>query len=344
MRILVTGASGFVGRYVVQAIARRGHTVRALVRSVPHGSNSAREQPPTAPGSAVAFFGTEFAHGDLLQPATLQQALCNVDSVVHLANSVTPNRKILLAETVQGTTNLCDAMVAAGVTRMIHCSSRAVYDCAQANKSPDESAPIDVAPQFRDDYAKAKIAQEELIQKYASKHDWAVTILRPGFIWGEGRTQLAGWGHSVGPLHLVVGGSRELPMTYIENCAECFALAVDQPAAVGQVFNIVDDDLPTARQFAEMLMKSEGRGGMVVNVPYWPGFLLAKIATGVNRTLAGGRIDLPGLLVPASYRARFHPLHLSNRKAKELLGWQPCYNFREAWERSRGTGERIHDR
>ena len=81
-------------------------------------------------------------------------------------------------------------------------------------------------------------------------------------------------------------------------------------------------------------MKLEGRGGMFVNLPYWPGLLLAKFATGVNRTLLGGRIDLPGLLVPASYRARFHPLHLSNRKAKELLGWQPRYNFREAWERS----------
>lgn len=337
MRILVTGATGFVGRYVAPAIARRGHTVRTLVRSVPHNSVPAPASPPAAPGSVGGFSDIEIVHGDLLQPETLPPAIHGTDAVVHLAISVTGNREIQLAETVQGTTNLCEAMVAAGVTRIIHCSSRAVYDWVQAKKTPDESAPIDAAPQFRNDYAKAKIAQEELIQKYAAKHNWTVTILRPGFIWGEGREQLAGWGHSVGPMHLVVGGRRKLPMTYIENCAECFALAVDSPRAAGQVFNIVDDDLPTAREFAEMLMKLEGRGGVFLNLPYWPGLLLAKFATGVNRTLLEGRSNLPGLLVPASYRARFHPLHLSNRKAKELLGWQPRYNFREAWERSRGA-------
>jgi UDP-glucose 4-epimerase len=332
MRVLVTGATGFVGRYVVPAIAQRGHTVRALTRS-----GSAPNWPQTAPGSAGGFSNVEIAQGDLLQPTTLPDALHGIDAVVHLAINVTADREIQIAETIQATTNLCEAMVVAGVTRIIHCSSRAVYDWVQAKKTPDESAPIDAAPQFRDDYAKAKIAQEELIQGYAAKRNWTVTILRPGFIWGEGREQLAGWGHSVGPLHLVIGGSRELPMTYIENCAECVALAVDQPRAAGQVFNIVDDDLATARHFAELLMKLEGQGGMFVNLPYWPGLVLAKVATGINRTLLGSRINLPSLLAPASYRARFHPLHLSSRKAKELLGWKPRYNFREAWERSRGT-------
>jgi nucleoside-diphosphate-sugar epimerase len=332
MRVLVTGATGFVGRYVAPAITERGHTVRALTRS-----SSTPHWPQAAPGSAGGSPTVEFTQGDLLQPTTLQAALRGVDTVVHLAISVTSNREILLDETIRGTTNLCETMVAENVTRIVHCSSRAVYDWVQAEKTPNETAPVDAAPQFRDDYAKAKIAQEELIQKYAAKHNWTVTILRPGFIWGAGREQMAGWGHSVGPLHLVVGGRRELPMTYIENCAECIALAVDEPKAAGQAFNIIDDDLPTARHFAELLTKLEGQGGTFVNLPYWPGFALAKFATGINQKLLGGRINLPSLLAPASYRARFHPLHLSNRKAKELLGWQPRYNFRQAWERSRAT-------
>ncbi len=334
MRVLVTGATGFVGRYVVPAIAQRGHIVRALVRSDSHNSDLT-PKPPTVPGSAGGFSAVEQVQGDLLQPKTLPHALHGVDTVMHLAISVTANREIQLAETVQGTTNLCDAMVSEGVTRMIHCSSRAVYNWVRAKKTPDESAPLDAAPQFRNDYAKAKIAQEQVIQKYADKHRWNVTILRPGFIWGPGREQLAGWGHSIGPVHLVVDGRRPMPMTYIENCAECFALAVDQPGAAGQVFNIVDDDLPTARQFAKMLMNLEGQGGVFVNVPYLPGLWLAKMAMGVNRTLLGGRLNLPGLLVPASYRARFQPLHFSNQKAKNLLGWQPQFNFGQAWQRCR---------
>src|SRR4029079_13493732 len=110
MRVLVTGATGFVGRYTVPAIAQRGHTVRALTRS-----GSASHWPPTAPGSAGGFSNVEIAQGDLLQPTTLQDALRGVDAVVHLAISVTPQREIQFAETVQSTTNLCEAMVAAGV-------------------------------------------------------------------------------------------------------------------------------------------------------------------------------------------------------------------------------------
>jgi UDP-glucose 4-epimerase len=314
MRVLATGASGFVGRYVVPAIAARGHIVRALSRR------------------PVEDF--ESVEANLLQPSTLPAALRDSDAVVHLAISVTPAREILRDETIEGTKNLCDAMVAAGVSRLIHCSSRAVYDWKLAKRTPDESAPLDANPQLRDEYTQAKIAQEHLIQDYAAKHNWRVTILRPGFIWGPGREQLAGWGHSFGRLHVVVDGRRRLPMTYVENCAECFALAVDERQAEGQAFNIVDDDLPTAREYAELQLRQAGQGGPLVGVPYWPGLALAQVATGVNRAFFGGRLNLPTLLAPASYRARFSPIHLSNRKAKDLLDWRPRCGFQEAWERA----------
>jgi UDP-glucose 4-epimerase len=314
MRVLVTGASGFVGRYVMPAIANRGHSVRALSRR---------------PVEAVEFF-----EADLLQPPTLAAALKGIDAVVHLAISVTPDREILRDETIVGTKNLCEAMVATGVTRLIHCSSRAVYDWKLAKRTPDESAALDANPQLRDEYAQAKIAQEHLIRDYAGRFNWRATILRPGFIWGPGREQLAGWGHSFGPLHFVVDGRRRLPMSYVENCAECFALAVDEARAEGQAFNIVDDDLPTAREYATVQLKQAGHGGPVISVPYWPGLIVAQLATRLNRTFFGGRLNLPGLLAPASYRARFSPIHLSNQKAKDLLGWRPQYGFRDAWERA----------
>lgn len=313
MRVLVTGASGFVGRYVMPAVAKRGHSARALSRR--------------------PVEGFAFAEADLLQPAALPSALQDVDAVIHLAIRVTPDREILRDETIEGTKNLCDAMVAAGVTRLIHCSSRAVYDWKLAKQTPDESAPLDANPELRDEYAQAKIAQEHLIQDYAARYNWRATILRPGFVWGSGREQLAGWGHSFGRVHFVVDGRRRLPMTYVENCAECIALAVDAPRAEGQAFNIIDDDLPTAREYAALQLKQAGHDGPVISVPYWPGLIAAQLTTGVNRSLFGGRLLLPGLLRPASYRARFSPIYLSNQKAKDLLGWRPQYGFREAWER-----------
>src|SRR4051794_18680172 len=152
MRILVTGATGFVGRYVVPAIAQRGHIVRGVIRCLPNDSGCVPE-PSAGPDSAGGSTGIECAYGDLLRPQTLGSALQNVNAVVNLAISVTANREIQFAETIKGTTNLCEAMVSAGITRIIHCSSRAVYDWTQATQTSDESPPVDAAPQFRDDYA-----------------------------------------------------------------------------------------------------------------------------------------------------------------------------------------------
>jgi nucleoside-diphosphate-sugar epimerase len=324
VRVLVTGATGFIGQHVVAAIARRGHQVRALTR---RADNSVR---PVA--------NVEFVLGDLLESDTIRSALANVDAVVHLAIAATPEREILVDESIQGAENLCSAMVAAGVERLVHCSSRAVYDATRA-QSLDELAPLQDEPNFRDDYSKLKVTQEKIIGRHAAEHGWNVTILRPGFVWGAGREQLAGWGYSLGPLHLVVDGGRRLPMTYVENCAECFALALEQPAAAGEAFNIVDDDLPTAREFAGLTLKLADKGGLRVSMPYWPGMWLAKLATGINRTLFGGRVRMPGLFSPAIYRARFRPLHFSNQKAKKLLGWQPRYDFRQSWQRARSGAQ-----
>lgn len=330
MRILVTGATGFVGRYVVPAIVERGHVVRALVRGSTNGAI-------TSASDRVEHFSA-----DLLDLSAVAAAVAGIDVVVHLAICLTRDRDVLGDDTLKATRNLCDAMVSAGVTRLIHCSSRAVYDWASAARQPDESAPLDRAPELRDDYARTKIGQEELIAEFTTAHGWATTILRPGFIWGPGREQLAGWGHSFGPLHVVVDPRRLLPMTYVENCADSFALAVDEPRAAGEVFNIVDDDLPTAWQYAGLELDSERKPGIRVPVPYWPGFVLAASATTLNRALLGGRLKLPGLLRTSGYRARFRQLHFSNQKAKDFLGWRPRFNFAEAWRRTRNA-EKIAD-
>jgi nucleoside-diphosphate-sugar epimerase len=325
MRVFVDGAAGFLGRHVVRAIAERGHAVRVLVR-------------PSREVSDDAFpSGVEVVKGDLLRPETFRAALRGVNAVVHLAIGVVGDREIQLVETVQGTANLCNAMVGEEVRRIVHCSSLTVYDYGRAAGVLDESSLLEASPEDRDEYAKAKLEQEELVQKYTSEHNWATTIFRPGFIWGQGRMQMAGWGHPAGPIWLVVGASRPLRLTFVENCAQCFALAIDQPRAAGEVFNIVDDDLPTAWKYAGLLMKLNEKRVIRATVPYSCGLCLAQLATGVNRFAFRGLIKLPGLLVPSRYRARFSSIDYSNRKAKELLGWRPRFAFDEAWARCVGS-------
>jgi nucleoside-diphosphate-sugar epimerase len=329
MRVFVDGAAGFLGRHVVRALAERGHIVRAFVRSL--SSASADFFPP----------GTELVTGDLLQSETVRTGVRGADAVVHLAICKGKNAEVQLADTVQGTSNLCDAMAAEGVGRIVHCSSLAVYDYGRVTGMLDETSPLEAKPKDRDDYAQAKIAQEERIRKFTADHNWTTTILRPGFIWGPGRIELAGWGYSIGPVSFIVAGNRLLPMTYVENCADCFALAIERKAAAGEAFNIVDDDLPTAGQYIERLMKSNHQRGLRINLPFGVGLGVAGTATAINRSIFAGRLKLPGLLVAPRYRARFSPIGFSNRKAKELLDWMPHYDFQQAWARAIGTQANV---
>ena len=321
MRVLVTGGTGFLGRCVVAALLERGHEVRALVRSSRSGASLPK--------------GVEEVSGDLRLRHTLPDAVRGVDAVVHLAACVVGDDEAQFASTVVGSENLLDAMAAEGVSRLVHCSSFSVYDWSHAPRMFDESAPLERNLYQRDGYAIAKAWQERLVRRYAEKHGWQLTVLRPGFIWGAGNEQIAAIGHSFGTFHVVFGGRRSLPITYVENCAECFALALESPAGIGATFNIVDDEQPSAWRYMGRCRRELGLGGHRLYVPYWCGLTLARLAAVASRTIFHGKGKLPGLLVPCRYQARFRPALFSNAKVKSALGWKPRWSFDEAWRRTR---------
>ena len=93
--------------------------------------------------------------------------------------------------------------------------------------SLDESSPLESNLYERDGYAISKTWQERLVRRTAEANGWNLTILRPGFIWGADHELIAGIGQSVGNWHVVIGGRRPLPLTYVENCAECFLSALE---------------------------------------------------------------------------------------------------------------------
>lgn len=321
MRVLVTGGTGFLGRCVVAALLEREHEVCVLVRSSRSGASLPK--------------GVETVSGDLRLRHTLPDAVRGADAVIHLAACVVGEDEAQFASTVVGSENLLDAMASERVSRLVHCSSFSVYDWSQALWIFDESAPLERQLYQRDGYAIAKTWQERLVRRYAEKHDWQLTVLRPGFIWGAGNEQIAAIGHSFGPLHVVFGGRRSLPITYVENCAECFALALESPAGIGETFNIVDDEQASAWRFMGRCRRELGLGGYRLYVPYWCGLALARLAAWASRTIFHGKGKLPGLLVPCRYQARFRPAVFSNQKVKSALGWKPRWSFDEAWRRSR---------
>lgn len=324
MKVLVAGAGGFLGRCVTEHLARRGHRVRAMLR----------------PAATAPEWGTrvEVVRAELRGEGELAPALDDMDAVVHLAAAVGVDEDTMFASTVVGTERLLLAMARSPVRRLVFASSFVVYDWARARGTLDERTPLAEDIYTRGPYDVTKWWQERLVERLSAEHGFALTILRPGFVWGPGRAAIAAAGRRVGPVHLLVGPWTRLPLTHVENCADCFARVLEHEASIGQCFNVVDDDSVRAWRYHRAFVRGTGYDALTVPVPYVVARTLASGATQLSRRLFGARGKLPSLLSLSRFEAVFKPLRYSNRKLREQLGWAPPLSFEACVRATYGEG------
>lgn len=325
MKLLITGASGFLGRYVGVAALRRGHHVYAVVRP-----RHDRAPLPWENHSAVTVL-----EADLAEPGGLSHFPANINGVIHLAASKSSNIEEAYRGTVLTTQHLLQAIETTQNTRLTLVSSFSVYDYAHLQEGDilDESCPTDKQVEQRDAYAQTKLQQEELVREFATHHPDMVTILRPGMIFGREMLWNACHGIRAKRIWLQVGRHETMPLTYVENCAEAVVRAVEAHTARGQTLNIVDDMLPSRQDYTQALLKISDSSFHVIPIS-WP--LLRSAAyfvSSLNQGFTRGQLKLPGLLTPPRLEARFKPLNYSNQRARNCLNWEPRYNWREAIER-----------
>src|SRR3954470_23119197 len=177
MKLLVTGANGFLGHYVVAEALRRGHVVRAMVRSPGDASRHGWDREPNV----------EVVTADLRRRKGLADAVTGVDAVLHLAAAKSGDLYAQYAGTVVATENLLAAMTEAGVRRIGVVSSFSVYDYMKMRSFSvlDESSPVERDAFDRDEYAHTKLVQKRLVRTHATEHGWDFTVLRPGVIYGR---------------------------------------------------------------------------------------------------------------------------------------------------------------
>ncbi len=320
MKVLVTGAGGFLGRYVVAALGQRGHSVRALIRMP-------RDGRPFESDADV-----ESVHADLCLSSDLAEALDGVEVVVHLAAQLKGDDESRISETMKGTSWLVSEMAKHGVTRLVLASSFSVYDWRGAPAELCEDSPLDLDGVGRDGYAIAKIRQEQLVRAAAEKYGWELTILRPGAIWGPKAQCPPIIGQSVGPLHFVVAGSRMLPLTHVENCADAFAAVVGNAKAIGQTFNVVDEPQISAWRTMGQYLRRSGRGGIRIPVSYGTASSVIRLAYMFGKPVLGRR--MPSILTPRRFEARFKPMRFASGKLQRLLGWAQRLTYDECVERT----------
>jgi nucleoside-diphosphate-sugar epimerase len=201
-------------------------------------------------------------------------------------------------------------------------SSIAVYsnrDKAQTNVL-DEYAPMEPHPESRwEAYCYAKVKQDELIFEYGNM-GLPFVLVRPGVVYGPGKSAITGRvGTSNFGVFIHFGGSNQVPFTYVDNCADAIVLAGVRKGIEGEVFNVVDDDLPSSRRFLQ-LYKKNVKQFRSIYVPHFLSYLLCYLW---EKYSVYSKEQLPPIYTRREWSANWKRTEYTNGKLKCTLGWTP---------------------
>ncbi|MGH9404209.1 MAG: NAD-dependent epimerase/dehydratase family protein [Terriglobia bacterium] len=329
--ILITGATGFIGSRVVSNLLDRGfRNLRCFAR---HSS-------PQAMVEALSGYNrngarVETVTGNLLSPEDCNAAARGAKVIFHLAAG-TGEKSVPEAfrNSVVTTRNLLDACVRHdSVERFVNVSSFAVYSNRRTPRGRvlDESSPVEEHPErLTDAYSFAKIRQDELVFDYAKRHGLRYVIVRPGYVMIPGRNTITGRvGTDTFGLFLHLGGSNRIPFTFVDNCAEAIVLAGLTPGVEGEVFNVVDDNLPSSRQYLRQYKRNVRRFRSI----YVPHFVSYALCWAWERYSAWSEQQVPPAFSRRVWHASWKKTRYSNAKLKRRLGWAPAVPMSEGLRR-----------
>ena len=320
-RILITGATGFIGSRVVDRLLDRGF--RNVICFARPSSDVAGLESSARPHRNGARVGV--IRGNLLSREDCATATKDVAVIVHLAaGGGAKSFPDAFMNSVVTTRNLLDASLRRGcLRRFVNVSSLAVYTNTQKPRRRllDESCPIEARPELRGDaYCFAKVRQDEIVVDYGERFGTPYVIVRPGYVYGPGRadiTSRVGLGTFGVFLHL--GGSNTIPFTYVDNCAEAIVLAALMKGIEGEVFNVVDDDLPSSRRFLRQYKQTAERFRSIY-VPHAASYTLCWLWERYSKWSEG---QLPPVFNRRRWHAYWKRTRFSNQKVKARLGWTP---------------------
>jgi dTDP-glucose 4,6-dehydratase len=307
MKFLVTGAGGFIGSHVVEALLQAGHEVRALVHYNSRGSWGHLD------GSSAEAGGKMDVRLEDVTDASMVRALVDgCDVVLHLAALIgipysyhAPASYV--ATNVSGTLNILEACRAARVRRVVVTSTSEVYGTARYMPI-DEKHPL----QAQSPYSASKIAGDKLAESYFCSFDLPVVTLRPFNTFGPRQSARA-----VIPTVLTqaLNGASEIQLgnlepkrdlTFVEDTARAFLLAAEAPGIEGEVIHFGQGQAVSVGELAQRCLNVVGSKARIISVP---------------ERQRPGKSEVGLLLCDAA-------------KARRVLNWTPCVSLDEGLHRT----------
>jgi nucleoside-diphosphate-sugar epimerase len=314
MRVLITGANGFLGSHLASFLAERKHEVRCLVRE---GSDRA----------ALTHPDVVVVPGDVTQPATLGPALEGVEVCYHLAGIRRgTTRDDFLRVNAQGTRAVAEAMVAAKGRRLVLCGSLAASGPSLNGQPRREEEPF--APE--EWYGESKAEAERLL--FSFKDRLEVTSCRPSRIVGPGdHENLTFFKLAARGIILRLGGrERRISFIDVDDVVEQLVLQGERPEAVGEAFFCSSAQTETVESLMTYVAELLGVRARVVPVPEavlsGAGALADVLSRVSGRKLPLNRKLARQLLAPG--------WTCSTEKATRLLGFTARRSVRESMKRS----------
>jgi dihydroflavonol-4-reductase len=305
---LLTGATGFVGSAVARVLAARGHRLRLLVRATSDRRN-------------LAGVEAELALGDLTDAPSLARAVAGCRYVFHVAADYrfwVPDPDAMLRANVDGTLAMMRAAQAAGVERIVHCSSVAALGWAQQGQLADENTPTNEAD-FIGTYKRSKYLSERAVMDLVRQDNLPVVVVNPAAPVGPRDIKPTPTGKMIRdaaagrvPAYIDTG----LNIVHVDDVAEGHVLALER-GRIGERYVLGGENL-LLKDILALVANVVGRKPPSIQLPeavVWPAALFME---GLAR-LTG----IPPMMTRDHIKMARHKMFYSSAKAMNELGYNP---------------------
>jgi dihydroflavonol-4-reductase len=307
LRYLITGATGFIGPYLVRKLLSLGHSCRCLVRSV-------------SKANTVLEPGVEVIEGDITDKSTLKGIASGIYGIFHLAtlghmhNFDTP-QEMFHQVNVRGTVNIMDEALASGVQKVIHCSSTAAMGITEEIPANEESKCIPHHP-----YGKSKLLAEIEVKRMVLEKKLPAVIVRLSMVYGPGVK------HDIFKLARLakkrmiprIGRKAKLtPLIYIDDAIQGLLSAMDRGKA-GEIYLITNAQSEPFDQIIKIIKESLGVSTMSIPVPEWVALNAASIIEWMGKIL-----NKTPIVTRKNIESTIADRVFSIEKAQRELGFKP---------------------